>query len=103
MQSDLFLLGSTMCLGLEKVNELCLLGDGPLHFHLLMRVYSLQVELSEHHYSHEFLLKYFISHREGDRETKRQGGECHGVKHSVCVCRGSEQLGKNKTKNDTKI
>lgn len=59
-----------MCLGLEEVYELSLLGNGSLHFHLLMRVYSLQVELSEHHYCHEFLLKYFISYREVDRDRK---------------------------------
>lgn len=59
-----------MGLGLEEVYELSLLGNGSLHFHLLMRVYSLQVELSEHHYCHEFLLKYFISYREVDRDRK---------------------------------
>lgn len=63
-----------MGLGLEEVYELGLLGDGPLHFHLLMGVHGLQVELSEHHYCHEFLLKYFTSHREGDRGTERGGG-----------------------------
>lgn len=71
--SDLFLLRATVGLGLEEVYELGLLGDGPLHFHLLMGVHSLQVELSEHHYCHEFLLKYFTLHREGDRETERRG------------------------------
>ncbi|TNN77628.1 hypothetical protein EYF80_012218 [Liparis tanakae] len=50
-------------LGLEEVYELGLLGDGPLHFHLLMGVHSLQVELNEHHYGHEFLLKYSTSQR----------------------------------------
>lgn len=72
--SDLFLLGATVGLGLEEVYELGLLGDGPLHFHLLMGVHGLQVELSEHHYCHEFLLKYFTSHREGDRGTEKGGG-----------------------------
>lgn len=72
-----------MGLGLEEVYELGLLSDGPLHFHLLMGVHGLQVELSEHHYCHEFLLKYFKSHREGDRKTgkgrKRRGeGEVRG-------------------------
>lgn len=67
--SDLFLLGAAMGLGLQEVYELGLLRDRPLHFHLLMGVHGLQVELSEHHYCHEFLLKYFTSHREGDRET----------------------------------
>ena len=74
ISSDLFLLGATVGLGLEEVYELGLLGDGPLHFHLLMGVHSLQVELSEHHYCHEFLLKYFTSHREGDRGTEKGGG-----------------------------
>lgn len=69
ISSDLLLLGATVSLGLEEVNELGLLGNGPLHFHLLMGVHSLQVELSEHHYCHEFLLKYLISHTEGDRKT----------------------------------
>lgn len=64
MWSDLLLLGAPVSLGLEEVYELGLLGDGPLHFHLLMGVHSLQVELSEHHYCHECLLKYFSSHRE---------------------------------------
>lgn len=81
-----------MGLGLEEVYELGLLGDGPLHFHLLMGVHSLQVELSEHHYCHEFLLKYFTSHREGDRVTERRGCVCCGVKQSggggggACMC-----------------
>lgn len=57
--SDLFLLGATMGLGLEEVYELGLLSDGPFHFHLLMRVHSLQVELSEHHYCHEFQVLHF--------------------------------------------
>lgn len=74
-----------MGLGLEKVYELGLLGNGPLHFHLLMGVHSLQVELSEHHYCHEFLLKYFSSHREADKETYGGGGVCCGVKETVCV------------------
>lgn len=64
MSSDLFLLRATMGLGLEKVDELDLLSDSPLHFHLLMGVHSLQVELSEHHYCREFLLKYLASYRE---------------------------------------
>lgn len=72
--SDLFLLGATMGLRLEEVYKLGLLSDGPLHFHLLMGVHSLQVELSEHHYRHEFLFKYFTSHREGDRRTGGGGG-----------------------------
>lgn len=71
--SDLLLLGATVGLRLEEVYELGLLGDGPLHFHLLMGVHGLQVELSEHHYCHEFLLKYFTSHREVDRDTN---GRC---------------------------
>lgn len=61
--SDLFFLGSPVSLGLQEVDKFGLLGDGPFHFHLLMGVYSLQVELSEHHYCHEFLLMYFTSHR----------------------------------------
>lgn len=80
-----------MGLGLEEVYELGLLGDGPLHFHLLMGVHSLQVELSEHHYCHEFLLKYFTSHREGERQ--RGDGVCVlwgktkcGVHVCVCLC-----------------
>lgn len=64
-----------MSLGLQEVYELGLLGDGALHFHLLMGVHSLQVELSEHHYCHECLLKNFIPHTETD--TNGQG---------VCVC-----------------
>lgn len=64
-----------MSLGLKEVYELGLLGDGSLHFHLLMGVHSLQVELSEHHYCHEFLLKYFTSNKKGDRE---RGGACLG-------------------------
>ena len=83
--TDLFLLGATVGLGLQEIYELGLLGDCPLHFHLLMRVHGLQVELSEHHYCHEFLLKYFTSHREGDRGTEKVGGctGCCGVKQSV--------------------
>lgn len=73
---DLFLLGAAVGLGLEEVYELGLLGDGPLHFHLLMGVHGLQVELSEHHYCHEFLLKYFTSDRQADRETS-----------DVCLCK----------------
>lgn len=57
--SDLFLLGATMGLGLEEVYELGLLSDGPFHFHLLMRVHGLQVELSEHHCCHEFQVLHF--------------------------------------------
>lgn len=77
ISSDLLLLGATMSLGLEEVYELGLLRDGPLHFHLLMGVHSLQVELSEHHYCHEFLLKYFTLHRESVyRETE-------GVQYAV--------------------
>lgn len=67
-----------MGLSLEEVYKLGLLGDGPLHFHLFMGVYSLQVELSEHHYCHEFLLKYFTSHRESDREKEKCGGAISG-------------------------
>lgn len=94
MKNNLFLLGASMSLGLQEVYELGLLGDGSLHFHLLMRVSSLQVELSEHHYCHEFLLKYLTSHREGDRETEIWGGmplgktKCFlgvGVSHSRVV------------------
>lgn len=105
-----------MGLGLEEVYELGLLGDGPLHFHLLMGVHGLQVELSEHHYCHEFLLKYFTSHREGDRGTEKGGGwskkkkgrggkklKCWG-----CLClsplkqKGTEQRGRKQACKQTK-
>lgn len=46
-----------------------------------MGVHSLQVELSEHHYCHEFLLKYFISHRKTDGDTN--GEEVGGVSVSI--------------------
>ena len=97
-----------MSLGLEEVYELGLLRDGPLHFHLLMGVHSLQVELSEHPYCHEFLLKYFTLHRES---VYRETGctVCCGLKQSVgsYVCllllKQSDRAGKgNKTTNDRK-
>lgn len=96
MTSDLFLLGAAVVdPGLEEVYEFGLLGDGPLHLHLLMGVHSLQVELSEHHYRHEFLLMNFTSHREDDRdrEIEREGAreektvQIVGVLQ-VCVCVG---------------
>lgn len=71
-----------MSLVLQEVYELGLLGDGPLHFHLLMGVHSLQVELSEHHYCHECLLKHFISHRENGHKW----AGCAGVLVCVLVC-----------------
>lgn len=40
--SDLLFLGRLVHFGLEEVNEFGLLGDGPLHLHLLVGVYSLQ-------------------------------------------------------------
>lgn len=79
-----------MSLGLQEVYELGLLGDGSLHFHLLMRVSSLQVELSEHHYCHEFLLKYLTSHREGDRETEIWG--CMPLGKTKCILGGWSQV-----------
>lgn len=77
-----------MGLGLQEVNELGLLGDGPFHFHLLMGVHSLQVELSEHHYCHEFLLKYNNSHREGVTEGQRDGQGAYSRQsvEYICVC-----------------
>lgn len=42
--TDLLFLGGLVHFGLEEVNEFGLLGDSPLHLHLLMGVYSLQKE-----------------------------------------------------------
>lgn len=76
-RADLLLLGAAVGLRLQEVDEFGLLRDGSLHFHLLMGVDGLQVELSEHHYCHQFLLRYLSAHRATDSTV------C-----MVCVCVG---------------
>lgn len=86
-----------MGLGLKEVYEFGLLGDGSLHFPLLVRVHRLQVELSEHHYCHEFILKYFTPNvMEGWRD---------GWKQREVACREVKSVRgeKNETGNKTWI